>query len=1070
MVKSTTKKKLAIGIAILSVAVIAVALIIPRFIELDRYNNLITSELEKAVGGQVTLGHLSWGISNGVWLKADGFTVQNATAFPADVDMSRVYARVSILPLLSKKVVVDRLLLDNPEVAVNLASSLLQRKKLAPRQGGTGSGKNRTEDDSGPDAGATKPSSPLPVEIIIEELALRNGRVQVQDTLTLPDQKIIHNFSDVLIEASNLAPGDEITFELALRDESEAGLGSVKGQGGLKGLTKNLTIEDPKLNLRLVVSDLDLDRIKPYLKSEQLAQKLAGKISLEANYQGDFGQHFSVEGRVDLTRLKYTDHLIWEKSLPGAESEINYRLEFNPRQIEVDTLTAHIGNIELRGKAHVQNWRKQPIIKHGAFSSNVPLTELVALVPWKKLGEKQSVIRQTLADGGRVIIERASIPELSLASLPSKPEELLKDIQVSARVVDVSVPLSSQLPKLEDITGFLHLEKGVLTASKTEARMGPLTFPTLEARATNLTGELKISAGAKGPIRLAGTKNADVEELLKGYGLESLSGNAYVDLRIDYDQAKPKQWNGAGSLKLEGIRGVSYPAGIRLDELKGEVAFSRGKTVKVSVKDLTARINQALVEVEGELIGAGTTSLVVAGRARTEGLNLAHFSGLLRPLEDLELQGFLDTNIDLHYLAAQPAKTRIEGVAKARGLGMRLTGQNVRISDGNADMEFVGNSLKIKDTTMLANGQKIIVSGEVTDIQQPKAQLQLASPHLNLDRLLPSTESAGSPIKPTSKVSKKRGGADKTRTDKGRKAGKSELPPFLRRMTAKLQAKVQSGTYRGQQFQDLRLKATYENGVLKNHELEIFIGGGRIQTTGSADLRNLAAIPFTVQPAVNAVPLKMVAPLMGVSKLSVDGPLTLTGRLQGRTGSRTNFLGSLRGNLDAEFGPGRVYDLGEAGNALFKILTVLNARNILSGKVAADVVSKGIPYSQIKAQTLLQGGILNVSQLVLDSPAMELDARGDINLVKQRLNINADVGLLGSTSNILGILPVIGGIGQNLTNVNLALEGSTKDPKVRVVGIKRRSEAAKKITPKDENIPKDVIEGFGKGLRELLGK
>ena len=49
---------------------VTAALIIPKLIDLNRYKGLITSEIEKAMGGKVTLGHLSWGVSNGIWLEA----------------------------------------------------------------------------------------------------------------------------------------------------------------------------------------------------------------------------------------------------------------------------------------------------------------------------------------------------------------------------------------------------------------------------------------------------------------------------------------------------------------------------------------------------------------------------------------------------------------------------------------------------------------------------------------------------------------------------------------------------------------------------------------------------------------------------------------------------------------------------------------------------------------------------------------------------------------------------------------------------------------------------------------
>ena len=152
--KSAERKKIGIILAVLMVVAVSVALIIPHFLDLNRYNERITTELEKAMGGKVTLGHLSWGISNGVWLEADGFTTRGATVFPGDLDLSHLYARVSLLPLLSKKVVVDKLLLENPLVALNLAPSQTQGKKAPPT----------AADTTASDHKKSSAGSPLPVK------------------------------------------------------------------------------------------------------------------------------------------------------------------------------------------------------------------------------------------------------------------------------------------------------------------------------------------------------------------------------------------------------------------------------------------------------------------------------------------------------------------------------------------------------------------------------------------------------------------------------------------------------------------------------------------------------------------------------------------------------------------------------------------------------------------------------------------------------------------------------------------------------------------------------------------
>jgi uncharacterized protein involved in outer membrane biogenesis len=452
-VKSTRWKKVGIVLAVLMAVAIAAALIIPQFFDLNRYNELITSELEKAIGGKVTLGHLSWGISNGVWLKADGFTSKGATAFPGELDLPRIYAKVSILPLLSRKVVVDTLLLAKPVVEVNLAPSPPEGKKAATKPGSEESQKPTGEDAPTPGDDPTSPGSPLPVEVLIEELKIDKGRIRLSDSLTLPGQETVYNLADVLIQATNIAPGKVIGFQLALRDEVKPGLGSVRGQGTFTGFTEALTVENPELNLKVTLTDLNVDILKPYLKNKSLAQRLGGSISLDVNYKGDFGENLSAEGHLDLSHFTYTDTSLWETALPGAATKITYRVTLEPTQMKVEKLNVALGNISLRAEALLQDWRKEPIITDGVLSSELPLTELIPLVPWRKLGEEAKVIRQSLAGGGKVVVEKVALPELPLAQLPEKWKTLLSSAEGSIRLSDISAGLSPKLPKLEDING-----------------------------------------------------------------------------------------------------------------------------------------------------------------------------------------------------------------------------------------------------------------------------------------------------------------------------------------------------------------------------------------------------------------------------------------------------------------------------------------------------------------------------------------------------------------------------------------------------------------------------------------
>ena len=1057
--KSTRWKKFGIILAVLAVFVITAALIIPKFIDLNRYNGFITSELEAATEGKVTLGHLKWGISNGVWVEADGFALKKASCFPGDVDLSRIYARVSVLPLLSRKVVVDELLLQSPVLEVNLASPHDKEKKRQTKPDGAS--------PTGADTAAVdKLSSPLPVEILIEKLNIEKGRIRLG---YLPGQQVSRVFSDVEIEAKDLSPGKQIGFRFALRDEAKPGLGSFKGQGTFVGLTEALTLENPRLKVKIAISDLAVEILKPYIRNKSMAERLGGSISLEVDYRGDLGKHFSAGGQMDLTHFTYTDLSKWEQSLPGTETKVTYELVFDLSQIKIEKFDLTLGGISFSGEGLLQDWRKEPTIDRGVFSANLPLVEVLPLVPWKIVGKNGEVIRQALAGGGKVTIDKLVFPELALTKLPSKPESLLSKMEGSLSVSDVSVGLSAALPKLEDIKGDFRLKEGELTAAEVQARLGPLTLPTLEGRATKLTGKLKVSATAKGPMRLIGTDEADVEKLLKEHGLESLSGDAEVDLRTDYDQSRGQQWDASGSLVLSGVRAVSYPAGARLEDLKGRVKFKRGKTLEITAEDLTARLNNAPIELNGKLSGGGTVQLIVDAKAKAEGFALANLSSLYRPLKEFELDGILDTNIDVHYLKAQPAESRVKGTVKTSGLGIKL-GRFI-VAEGDGDIEFAGNRVNLQDVSLLINGQKIRASGRVTNFQEPSAKLQAESPSLNLDRLLPPAAPGEELPKPSTEPSGKPEGKPKgAGTPSEKKTRKEELHPFLKKLTAELQVDANRGQYRGQEFQGLKFKATYDHGLLKSHDLEVLVGGGRIQSHGSADLRSLQEIPFALQPTIEAVPLESMAPLLGINKPSVNGPLNLRGQLQGTAGSTLQLLQSLRGNVEAELGPGRIYKLGRAGNVFFELFNFLSLSNLLSGETLKDLANKGVPYKSIQAKTSFQDGKMSFRKFTLESPALALDAKGDIDPVKKRLDMKADIGIFGTLDKLLGLVPIVGEAGTELTKVYVTLEGDLEHPNIRIRPVKGISKAGKKEVQEGEKDGEDVIKEFRKNLEKMLRK
>lgn len=119
---SRHKKHLIVILSVMVVIIVA-AIVGPRLVDLNRYRGNIETGIENALGGNVILGEISWGISNGIWIKADRLAIRDATAIPLDIDLSELYAKVAVRPLFSKQLVITDLELKRPSVALRIGAS-----------------------------------------------------------------------------------------------------------------------------------------------------------------------------------------------------------------------------------------------------------------------------------------------------------------------------------------------------------------------------------------------------------------------------------------------------------------------------------------------------------------------------------------------------------------------------------------------------------------------------------------------------------------------------------------------------------------------------------------------------------------------------------------------------------------------------------------------------------------------------------------------------------------------------------------------------------------------------------
>ncbi len=402
----------------------------------------------------MTLGHITWGISDGIWLATDQFSITGASTFPVDLNLTHIYARVAVLPLLSKNIEIEELALDGAGVVI----------KLKPGTDESKTDKPITEKIVVLDDKAS-------LLISVAKLSIQNGRIRIENELTLPDQRLVHNLKAVNIEAFDIIPGREIAFSFSLVGDGAEGLGSLQAQGSFTGLTQIFVIEDPKLKFKALLSSFDTKFLNPYLKNYSLDNKLESLVSLDIKYEGDLLSHHSVEGAAELSDFRFHSSSNGEDIFFEGKTKIGCRAIVDPRDIRVEALDIKIGNNRLNTDGLIKNWNGQPIVQDILVSASLFPKELVGLVPWELMnrdGNKLADnIRPALEAGGQLEIEKFGIGSIPLTGPFPDPLEFLSQLKLAARVSKISIPLMpgmpSGMPTIEQVSGSIGLANGSVT-------------------------------------------------------------------------------------------------------------------------------------------------------------------------------------------------------------------------------------------------------------------------------------------------------------------------------------------------------------------------------------------------------------------------------------------------------------------------------------------------------------------------------------------------------------------------------------------------------------------------------
>jgi len=669
-------KKASIVTAILAGLLITILIVVPRLLDPDRYHDRVVEELERALGGDIALGNMDWGLSTGLWVKIDSLVIRNATAVPIDLNLKSLSVRISIRPLFSKRVEVAGLKVKRPILTVRLSPPAKTKENPAPP--------DSTGNDSTP-----------PFHVRVDKILVTEGHVTVIDSVTRAGPPAIHEFGELRLDVRDLAPGARTVFRLEFEDTRENGMGEFVCSGSFSGLVEGPAIINPAVEASVAISGFHCDVIKPYFEGSPAASRLDGDISIDLDFRVDTGKPTSARGSIDLSGLSYTDPSVWDNPLLDGKSSVRFKAGVSAGVISLDSLELSFGDLSILADGLVGRRDGKIFVGDTFLSGRIPLSGATRLIPWKLLDRDEETVEDIMAGGGVIHISRLTKTEFYTGDVASDPLSLFKGLEAVIRLENLSMLLFTRLHRIESISGSIEIHDDDVTAKDFEANWRGFRLPDMDVSITRLTARPRFEARVKGPLVIPESTDPDTQRMLNEYGLASLSGTIALDLRSEYDLARPDRWTADLRADVDGIDATSHPDNYKLEDFRGQFRLSRDKTVEASAKGVSGRLESMPFAIDGELTSGGPRGLVIDAKAQTQGLRLKQLTVFLPALEPYGLDGSLDMDVDIHYPHSNPEAAQLDGTVKARSVSADIPSQDFAIKNTTADLRFDGRDIHL---------------------------------------------------------------------------------------------------------------------------------------------------------------------------------------------------------------------------------------------------------------------------------------------------------------------------------------------------------------------------------------
>jgi len=974
-------KILFVLLVVVVILVTAAVILVPRFLEVDRYRSTLEKMASERLGREVTLGELSLDLLPGARLRVGGIEVAATEQEGAGESVLRareVEVGVDLWALLGKEVRVTWITLHEPEILLYRSpEGTWNVEEIAPGEGTAAGGR--------------------PARVKVDRVAVRSGTVRVRDEA----RGLTAEFRDLDLDVRS--PGADPRYGVALGVRLPGG-----GRLEWKGKVGTRARPGPAaLAGEVDLEEVALDSLAPWIE-ESSGLSPAGTLSgslvlvLESWGEGRLELRGGLEARAFQLRPRMKRPMDFSLELEGAT------IALDGSEADLPRVSLASGGVRLAGAAEWArgpegvSWRAklEPSTIHPAelrrALSDLGLEatlEGIGAEPFSlsgtvgfeagAAGARRVEARDLKLDGIHLVLKRDEGGALQLPGVGAGKKPRAGKTPLGFRVHGLSVENARLRFTDRAVEPDVRWELRDLRASVDSWGEGGETTLELKAALAGEGGGSISLAGTFGPARgerlpldlsVEGSLPTSLIAPYLGGGLQLSGGKATLrldTLRGDWKRALDL----SGSLALEGVTarlsGAAKPLPLDLEAtFKGRL-LEEGKGLD---------LERLAIELPG-------SSVVVGGGLRKEEAGTSIQARLLEPArltgEDLEgLMALAGPALPVTLKTRKPMT--VEGSFQRTAAGATRVEGDLRLQETEVHLARLREPLVVSSARVKATGRRADVELEggrigrsdlrgrftVKDFDSPSVEFEVSSRRAELSELLSYLQ----------KKEKEEAAAGVAR----RPAPEDDV---VARMHARGTLRIEEGTFETLAFQDFSTTLTVDGYRTAFDPLSLRLYGGRMEGWVRFDTKGEEP-GYAFHGRLNGVDVNA---LLSANTQFRDG---LSGEASGRFDLAGHGAGvdAVVKNLEGT-GDLRVLDGRIAGMDIFDKMagvTGLFGEKSLS-RLSRKLAREGTEFSELSGTYQVSNGVLATSDLRLVSPEATITAKGTVRLLGGGMDLAARV-------------------------------------------------------------------------------